>query len=104
MGVIIEIFDKKYQKKYYMEWSTTLSAPLTYGLSLTEFKKYYKNHYRGNCSDLDDRLSRVKEHKTSEYPPMNDLKGLLKCNRAGKNGEYLTQEKILERFCRNRIE
>ena len=39
---IIKITDEKDNKDYYMMWSTVVDAPVTYGLSLDEFKEYFK--------------------------------------------------------------
>ena len=48
-------------KEWYMEWSTVVDAPVTYGMSLEEFNKYYQeeNGLRG-MEDLPKRMERVK--------------------------------------------
>ncbi len=42
---IIKITDPKDNTDYFMEWSTVVDAPITYGCSLEEFKEYYKKEY-----------------------------------------------------------
>lgn len=99
---IIKLKDEKNNKDYYMEWSTIVDAPLTYGCSIEDFKRYYKNKYGvSGLSDLDARLERVEKTGTSGYSPFDDLDNLLSCNRAGENETTIDIETILERYCRN---
>lgn len=59
---IIKVKDEKFNKDYYMEWSTIVDAPVTYGMSLDEFKEYYKEQYGiKGMEGLEDRMTRVEE-------------------------------------------
>ena len=101
---IVKLKDEKFNKDYYLEWSTTVDAPITYGCSLDEFKDYYKSRYgEEGISQLDDRLKRVEDTGTSGYKPFNNLKDLLSCNKAGEDGTEIDLEGILERYCRNQL-
>jgi hypothetical protein len=41
MGRFICKFEDK-DDVYYLEWSTVVDAPVTFGMSLEEFKEYYR--------------------------------------------------------------
>lgn len=99
---IVKLVDKTENKEYYMEWSTVVDAPVTYGMSLEEFKEYYEEEYGKQGMDgLDERLSRVNEKGTSAmlYKSAEDL---VEYNHAGKEGTLLTYEEILQQFCIDR--
>ena len=100
---IVKLTDEKTNQDYYMEWSTIVDAPVTYGLELEEFKGYYLEKYgRHGFKDLDDRLERAEKFGTSAHPPFNDLNSYFRNNHAGENGICLDREGILENYCRNR--
>jgi hypothetical protein len=100
---ILKIHDEKFNKDYYMEWSTIVDAPVTYGCSLDEFKDYYKIQYGENgMRELDDRLKRVEEKGISAHPPFDNIESLLEYNRAGEDESTLDKEGLLEKYCRNR--
>ena len=99
---IIKISDEKTNKDYYMEWSTIVDAPVTYGLELQEFKDYYRDEYGANeISALDERLKRVDTKGISAHD--ETLEDLLGCNRAGKKETCLTKQEILEQYCLKRM-
>lgn len=101
---IIKITDEKFNKDYYMEWSTVVDAPVTYGLDLEEFKEYYKEEYgKSGMNDLNERLERVEKTGSSGIAPFGKLEDLLELNRAGENEETLDKEGILNQYCRERI-
>ena len=97
---ILKLHDDKFGKDYYMEWSTIVDAPVTYGVSLKEFKEYYQAEY-GNegMKELDNRMKRVEAKGTSS---LIDDSGddLIMHNRAGEDEVSLTKEELLEVFCR----
>ncbi len=101
MSVIIKIDDKKFDKQYYIEWSTILDRPLTNGMDLIDFISYYKKKYKGvrNEDELKIRLERVEIKGTSSYLD-GCLEDTILCNRAGKNESNLTLDKIIELYCR----
>ena len=87
-------------EEFYLEWSTIVDAPVTYGMKIDDFKEYYKEEYGSHgMKDLPDRLERIEENGVSAYPPDNDLDSLLAYNRAGKNESVLTKEEIIKEYC-----
>jgi hypothetical protein len=95
---IIKLPDKG--TDYYLVWSTVVDAPITCGMSLEEFKDYYKHEYgRTGMEQLEDRLKRVEENGCSAYN--ETLDDLPICNRAGEHESHLTKEQILKRYCTN---
>lgn len=100
---IIKINDETTGKDYYMEWSTVVDAPVTYGCTLAEFKEYYQSEYGSNgMRDFEERMKRVEENGISAHPPFDNLQSLFDHNRAGENETPLDREGILEKYCRNR--
>ena len=98
--LIIKIHDDKLNKDWYLEWSSIVDAPVTYGLELDEFKKYYKEEYgREGMSELQDRLDRVEKTGCSSRHG-STLDDILASNRAGEKEECLTKEQMLDKFCR----
>ena len=90
---------------YYLEWSTIVDAPITYGMKLKEFKEFYKDEY-GNrgMEELPKRLERVENQGVSAYHPYNNLENLITGNRAGDNEEELTKQEIIKGYCIDRPE
>jgi hypothetical protein len=86
------------KKDYYLEWSTIVDAPVIFGRSLEDFKKYYKEEY-GNAGmlSLPDRLSRVegKEISAQGY----DVNELIEFNRSGPEESCLTMDEIYSAYC-----
>lgn len=101
---IMKLHDDRDNKDYYLEWSTVVDAPVTYGLSLEEFKEYYKQQY-GNegMRLLEERLSRVEEFGISALPPFDELDDYMKHNRAGEKESCINKEQIIDRFCRQHV-
>lgn len=99
---IIKIHDDRDNKDYYMEWSSVVDAPVTWGLSLEEFKAHYKERYgTEGMRGLQDRLDEVEERGTSDYSA--SLNEYYAYNRAGENESCIDKEGILERYCRNHL-
>ena len=87
---------------YYLDWSTIVDAPITCGMSLEDFKEYYRVNYGGEIyinSELVGRLRRVEEKGTSAKI-YNNLDELIRHNRAGKNETCLSKDQIIEWYCR----
>jgi hypothetical protein len=83
---------------YYLEWSTIVDAPVTFGMSLEEF-----GEYRGEDPPLGDRMERVEQKGVSSHAHAN-FDHLIEGNRAGKNETCFTREQIVEWYCRQRKE
>jgi len=84
---------------WYLEWSTVVDAPVTFGMSLEEFKEYYKDEYgRQGIEDLDRRLERVEAKGISafNYDSVDDLIGW---NRAGKDESCLSKQQLIDVYC-----
>ena len=81
---------------YYLEWSTIVDAPVTWGMSLSAFMDYYQQEY-GNkgMAELDARLARVAKNGHSARHKNFSIA----YNRAGKDEEQLTQVEIVEWYC-----
>lgn len=101
---IIKIHDEKLNKDWYMEWSTIVDAPVTYGYDIESFKEYYKERYgTEGMRDLPERIERVKQTGCSAFPPYDNIESFLNYNRAGNDETTINKEGILERYCRNHI-
>lgn len=101
---ILKITDEVNQQDYYLEWSTIVDAPVTYGMPLDEFAKYYKMEYGDKgMSGFAERMQRVEEKGCSGYYPDDKLEEFFECNRAGDHETQLDKEGILDKYCRNRI-
>lgn len=86
------------QREWYLEWSTTVDAPVTFGMSLEELKEYYRSEYgEAGMAELPHDLARLEETGLSGHN--GDLDGLLAGNAAGDNGEYLTNEELIKKYC-----
>lgn len=100
--LVIKLYDKKFNIDYYMEWSTILDAPYTFGCTLQEFKKYYKKQYGiAGLREFDRAFPRIEATGCSSMTGIDTVNSLILCNRAGKNERKLTMEQILHNFCRN---
>jgi len=83
---------------YYLEWSTIIDAPVTFGMPLEEFKEYYRQEYGENgMRDLDIRLTRVERTGTSAHGQR--CLDVLRGNRAGPNEKYLSKPEIYRAYC-----
>lgn len=84
---------------YYLEWSTVVDAPVTYGMSMGEFEDYYKSAY-GNegMIGLPERMIRVEKKGTSSIIDDN-LHTLIRGNKAGDDESELTYEELIDRYC-----
>lgn len=99
---IIKLTDKRDLKDYYLEWSTIVDAPVTYGMYLEGFKAYYQQEYgRSGMRELPERLKRVEEKGTSAYPPFDSVDETLSTYDLNRDKVGDQREYILENFCRN---
>lgn len=81
-------------KVWYLEWSTVVDAPVTFGMSLKEFKSYYREQYgAASMRELDMRLERVERLGTSS------LLGHTVQELISTNPKKLTLDEIIEWYC-----
>lgn len=86
-------------KEFYLEWSSIIDAPLTFGMGLDELKTYIKDEYgEQGLRDLEVRLVRVEEKGTSEFDAA-DVVDTIWFNRAGPNERRATIEGIYQHYC-----
>lgn len=89
---IIKIVDESTQKDYYLDYSTVVDAPVTYGMDLIKFKEYYLEEYgKIEYERLEERLERVEKNGCSGHYPFNNLKDVL----------VQSKKKILNKYCLN---
>lgn len=85
-------------KDFYLDWSTVIDAPISNGMSLEEFKEYYKQLYgEEKVTQLSERLKRVEETGCSAR--YTTLDHILSCNRAGENERRISKKEILRKYC-----
>jgi len=90
-------------KDKYFHWSTIVDAPITDGMNLEDFRKWYKYEY---SSDYNEKLFDKMIDTLTKYPAANGngnpiadtIDEAIRCNRAGKNESYLTAEQIYEQY------
>lgn len=86
-------------KDIYFEYSTICDAPITSGLTLPQFKKYYKSKYGwASVDELKLRLERVEKFGHSSRMGHESVEELLSSNRAGPNEECLTLPELIETY------
>ena len=85
----------------FLEWSTVVDAPTTYGVPRPEFDEYCRKRYGNRYfeTEHETRMDLAVEHGTSSRVPRpTSLAELVEHNRAGPNEECLRLEEILARF------
>jgi hypothetical protein len=85
--------------EYYLEWSTIVDAPVTFGMKREDFEAYYREMYGINgMRDLSKRLERAdKKGTSSHYHESAD--DVISGNRAGPNESKLTRDEIYQAYC-----
>lgn len=87
-------------KEWFLEWSTIVDAPVTFGMSEAELLDHIRFKYGNDgISRLPERLARVRRNGCSCLPEMN-LEDLLAYNRAGKGETTLTTDEIIDDYCK----
>lgn len=88
---------------HYLEWSSIVDAPVTHGMTLEEFKAYYRDEYGRNDFELKfpRRLARVEQKGTSAHDSA-DVDDLIWGNCAGPGGTQLHREEIIEFYVRRK--
>lgn len=100
---IVKLADRQHKTDYYMEWSTVVDAPVTWGMTLDNFKEYYIEEYgKSSVDELEKRLLRVEERGCSAM--FDDLDSLIQTNRAKEGGGKATKTYILDNYCRKQAD
>ncbi len=82
----------------YLEWSTIVDAPVTWGMTLDEFNEYYRHEYGAEgMRRLPDRMARTELKGTSFYLDA-DVSDTIGHNRAGDSDVSLTHGQIWEKY------
>ncbi len=87
-------------EEHYLEWSTIIDMPTTFGMSLEELHAYVKEE-QGNegLRDLPRRLARVDAKGTSAHDDKS-ADDTIWLNRAGPGETILHREEIIEFYVR----
>lgn len=87
----------------YLEWSTVVDAPVTYGMTLEAFTKYWHKEYgAGAGADQLGRRLRSVEAKGTDSFINASAEDLLANNRAGAGDTCLSKDQIIEYYCNRR--
>lgn len=101
---LIKIHDYQTDRDFYLEWSTIVDAPITWGMSLEEFTLYYRQKYgTAGMRDFPNRMARTEERGCSMpfYHLDNTLDAILRTYDLNRPKVGDQREYILENFCRN---
>lgn len=86
-------------KEFYLEWSTIVDAPVTYGMGRGEIEVYHRQRYgEEGQREFANRMARVDQKGVSaiDYDSVEDL---ISANRAGNKESELTYREIVEEYC-----
>lgn len=82
----------------YLEWSTIVDAPISWGMTLAEYKRYYRDKYGSEgARDLVQVLAEIDQQGTATR--FETAEQLVTCNRAGLGGTELSLEQIISHYC-----
>jgi hypothetical protein len=82
--------------EHYLTWSTVVEAPVSRGMNLDDFKRYYQARYV-STDTLDIELALVEVRGVSTI--VDDLDSLISCNRAGDKERHLTISELIKKYC-----
>lgn len=86
-------------QEYYLEWSSITDSPVTFGVSLEDFRVLYNDTSDyGRRGELDWRLERVNRYGTSAFDGTTPVQ-LIQGNRAGPDEQCLSMEEIIQAYC-----
>ena len=84
---------------YYMEFSTIVDAPTTFGMKRAEFEDYYRKQYgESGMRELPARMERVDANGTSALNK-ECVADMMRFNHAGPNERRLSIKQIYESHC-----
>jgi len=86
-------------KDLYLEWSTIVDAPVSFGMTLIELKEYIKDRYgQEGLLELPTRLERLEDKGTSFLDDVS-AEDTVAGNRSGEGEACLTLDEIYDRYC-----
>lgn len=98
---IVKLIDPADNSEWFMEWSTVVDAPVTWGLTRDEFTERYRLTYGASAmAEFADRMARVDTTGTSALD--TTLDEIIAGNRAGDNEKELSYADIVARYCGGR--
>ncbi len=97
MAALIVKLEKDGEEPRYMEWSSISGMPRTYGMTLDEFKTYYRDEYGrwGYEMEFDRRMEQVEKRGCSSMIG-DTLDDLLATHRHGE--EPLTFDELWQQY------
>lgn len=94
-SVIVRLID---EREWWLEWSSVVDAPVTYGMSEEQFIAYYTRSYGTRAGrELPARMERARATGTSMIG--ETLAELIAYNRAGPRESTLTLAEIIAAYC-----
>lgn len=86
-------------KDYYLEWSSIVDAPVTFGMKRDEFEAYHLAEYgRNGHQNFEQRMAMVDQHGSSSMYN-HSAKDVISINRAGEDEAELTLDEIYRAYC-----
>lgn len=83
---------------YYLEWSTVVDAPVTFGMSREEFADHHRREYGAKPDRLPERMGRVDRYGTS-CRLGTSAATMVAANRAGPDETELSMEELVRWYC-----
>lgn len=97
---IVKLTDDE-KNDWFLEWSTVVDAPVTYGMTLKDFTEHYIEEFGETGErELAPRLERVARNGHSFLGDHHgDVINVIGGNRAGQNGTELTYRQLVAAYC-----
>lgn len=96
-----KIHDEKFDRDYFLEWSSIVDSFVTNGMSEDEYRKYFLSEYgRSYADQVDSEIERINKTGSNSRTGLTTLKSILDYNLCGENDEKLNLEEILDQYCR----
>lgn len=85
--------------EYFLQWSSIVDAPISYGMSESELREFYLEEYGRNGSrDLDERIAECRKRGTSSRMDKT-AESVIRGNRAGEDETELSVDQIIDCYC-----
>lgn len=89
-------------REWFLEWSSVVDAPVTYGMSRDELRAHIKAEQGAEgLRALPERLARCDAKGTSSFDDPS-AEAVIRGNRAGADETMLSMEQIIDTYCRKR--